>query len=95
MQAKTQRLTESTYIELFFCWNGDFARIEAESAGSLVGSFFVNWWVRITAMRGSEAPPQCRVREVLAPAGEEGLAAQKVIAAAIESLDTETVVYVK
>ncbi len=41
-----------------------------------------------------------QVNEGVAPAdidgsGEEGLAAQKVIAAAIESLDTETVVYVK
>ena len=31
----------------------------------------------------------------IAGSGEDGLAAQKVIAAAIESLDTETVVYVK
>ena len=41
-----------------------------------------------------------QVSEGVAPedidgSGEEGLAAQKVIAAAIESLDTETVVYVK
>ena len=41
-----------------------------------------------------------QVSDGVAPAdidgsGEEGLAAQKVIAAAIESLDTETVVYVK